>query len=151
MNKTADSILEHILQENSVRDPRIICREKLQELKKIDSESYQQALVYYNETLLPAITKNGDNCLTSWQKYGCFISNLQNPGTPVEIDTNGRLHDCHNPTPSDRMVLHMPNTASHRAVPITLPLHLSKAQGATLDLLVKGLHKLNRGNGADHD
>jgi hypothetical protein len=58
MNKTADSILEHILQENSVRDPRIICREKLQELKKIDSESYQQALVYYNETLLPAITKN---------------------------------------------------------------------------------------------
>ena len=44
----------------------------------------------------------------------------------------------------DRMVLHMPDITSHRALPITLPLEMSEAQAATYDLLVKGAHQLNK-------
>lgn len=151
MNKVADSILEDILQGNPVRDPRILCREQLQGLKETHPEGYQKSVDYYNEKLLPAITKDADNCLVYWQKYSCFIANLYNPGIPVEIDIDGIQHDYQNSTATDRMVLHMPDVTSQRAIPITLPVQLSKAQSATYDLLVTGSHQLHNRKEAKHD
>jgi len=151
MRKVADSILEDILQGNSVRDPRILCREQLQGLRQADLESYQKALAYYDQKLLPAITEDTENCLVYWQDYSCFIASLHSPGIPVEIDIHGIQHDCHNPTPTDRMVLHMPDVTSQRTIPITLPLQLSRAQSATYDLLVTGSHQLHRREEAKHD
>jgi hypothetical protein len=144
MKDVADAILADILGKKSVRDPREICRKQLQNLKQDDHNAYQKALAYYEETLLPEITQNDKDCLVAWQKYGCFVANLRDPGSPVEIDTSGNLHDYNDPTPMDRMVLHIPDITSHRALPITLPLEMSEAQAATYDLLVKGAHQLNK-------
>ncbi len=146
MQENADKILDDSLKNNSVRDPRTICREQLQDLKQTDFNAYQKALDYYKERLLPQIIENSEDCLVSWQKYGCFVANLRDPGLPIEIDTAGNLHDYESPTATDRMLLHLPTITSHRALPITLPLELSEAQNATYGLLIKRAHQINKDN-----
>ena len=145
MKKNADTILEEMLENKPVRDPRIICREQLQKLREIDRRAYQKALNYYEETLLSEITGGKENCLSSWENYACFVANLCDPGIVVEIDTDGNQLNREDPTFADRMLLHMPEVTSRRAIAVTLPLELSVAQDATYQLLVKGSHQLKGG------
>ena len=111
-------------------------------MKADKPEAYRKAVAYYENDLVPSIAEAGDDPLMAWQRFGCRIAELTVTGTPIEIDATGRRRPYAPPTPLDRLVLHLPQESSGRALVVGLPPELSAAQLATYDLLVGGRQKV---------
>ena len=142
LHDRADRIFEEALGQTGVKDPREFYRTRLREMKADNPEAYRDAVAYYENDLVPSIAEAGDDPLMAWQRFGCRVAELTVPGTPIEIDATGRRRPYAPPTPPDRMVLHIPQGSSSRALVVGLPPELSAAQLATYDLLVGGRQKM---------
>ena len=143
----ADQRFKQALEDSGARDPREYYRERLRELKQTDADAYARAVDYYRETLIPLVATGDGDPLAAWREYGRYVAELTAPGHTVEVDTTGRSHSYHPPTPQDRMVLHVPEARNARALLVGLPGNPSPAQMATYDLLVLGKQKLRTGPG----
>ncbi len=142
LHDRADQIFEDALGKTGAKDPREFYRKRLREMKAENPDAYGEAVVYYQNELVPSIAEAGDDPLMAWQQFGCRMAELTVTGTPIEIDTTGRRRPYAPPTPADRMVLHIPQGSKGRALIIGLPPELSAAQLATYDLLVAGRQKM---------
>ena len=136
--ETADSLLEQALQESGARDPRKFYRERLVELKERNVEGYQEAVRYFETTLVTAIASGKESPLDAWTEYGRRLAELTAPGRTVAIDATGRSRPYQPPNTSDDLVLHLPHASGGRALLVALPKELSNAQRATYDWLVAG-------------
>ena len=142
LHDRADQIFEDALGKTGAKDPREFYRKRLREMKEENPDAYGEAVAYYQNELVPSIAEAGDDPLMAWQRFGCRMAELTVTGTPIEIDTTGRRRPYAPPTPTDRMVLHIPQGSKGRALIIGLPPELSAAQLATYDLLVAGRQKM---------
>jgi hypothetical protein len=142
LHDRADRIFEEALGQTDAKDPREFYRTRLREMKADNPEAYRDAVAYYENDLVPSIAEAGDDPLMAWQRFGCRVAELTVTGTPIEIDATGRRRPYTPPTPPDRMVLHIPQGSSSRALVVGLPPELSEAQLATYDLLVGGRQKM---------
>ena len=142
LHDRADRIFEEGLRQTGAKDPREFYRTRLRKMKVDNPDAYRDAVAYYENDLVPSIAEAGDDPLMAWQRFGCRVAELTVAGTPIEIDANGRRRPYAAPTPPDRMVLHIPQGSSGRALVVGLPPELSAAQLATYDLLVGGRQKL---------
>ena len=142
LHDRADRIFEEALGQTGAKDPREFYRARLREMKADNPEAYREAVAYYENDLVPSIAEAGDDPLMAWQRFGCRVAELTVTGTPIEIDATGRRRPYAPPTPLDRLVLHLPQESSGRALVVGLPPELSAAQLATYDLLVGGRQKM---------
>ena len=138
----ADALLEQVLQQTGARDPREFYRERMRELKERDRGAYDQAVRYFEETLIPSIASGEAEPLVAWTEYGRRLAELSAPGRTVSIDPSGRAGPYSSPSGPDALVLHLPQAAGGRALLVGLPRALSEAQRATYDWLVMGRQKL---------
>ena len=142
LHDRADRIFEEALGQTGAKDPREFYRARLREMKADNPEAYREAVAYYENDLVPSIAEAGDDPLMAWQRFGCRVAELTVTGTPIEIDATGRRRPYAPPTPLDRLVLHLPQESSGRALVVGLPPELFAAQLATYDLLVGGRQKV---------
>lgn len=144
----AEERFQEALVRTGARDPREYYRERLRELKRLSPDAYEEAVRYYEETLLTSIAGEGADPLEAWWAYGRRIAELLAEGRTVEIDASGRSHPYDPPTPRDRMVLHLPDGTKGRAMVVSLPSDPSAAQMASYDLLVAGRQRLREPAGS---
>jgi hypothetical protein len=134
----ADRKLEAALGAAGARDPREFYRDRLRELKQNDRVAYDQAVVYYRDTLVPAVAGGADP-LPAWTEYGRKLAELTAPGRTMMVDHTGAAAPYRAPAPADWLILHLPEgRGAGRALVVGLPAELSRAQRATYDLLVSG-------------
>lgn len=124
------------------RDPRGFYRDTLRELKEVNPGGYQEAVVHFQETLVPSIASGEAEPLGAWREYGRLLAELMGPGRTVAIDDSGKA-DPYDPRVSmDRLVLHLPDDKKSRALLVSLPPDPTTAQLAAYQLLVKGKQRL---------
>lgn len=138
----ADARLDEALRETGAPDPRAPCRERLRELKERDPGAYENAVRYFEETLVPSIASAGAEPLSAWLEYGRHLADLSASGRTVTVDASGRARPYDGSTAGDALVLHLPHRAAGRALLVGMPRELSDAQRATRDWLVSGRQKL---------
>ena len=138
----AEDILDEALEATGARDPREYYRQRLREIRQSSSAAYDDAVAYYQETLVPSIAEGRADPLPAWTEYGRTLSALLAPGRTVSIDRTGRAEPYEAPVEPDRLVLHLPDGRKTRAMLVGLPIDLSDAQRATFDWLVQGRQRL---------
>ncbi len=141
-NKRADRALEGALERAGARDPREFYRERLRELKAANPEGYEDAVSYYRDSLIPDIASGGVEPIAAWTEYGRRLASALAPGRTVAVDGSGRAHPYETPAPPDRLILHLPDDKSARALLVGLPPEPTPAQRAAYDVLVRGRQKL---------
>jgi len=135
--KRAEERLEAALAEGGARDPREFYRERLRELKRVDSDAYEKAVAYYRDTLIPEVATGATEPLAAWTEYGRRLAASLAPGRTVTVDVSGRSSPYDGPS-STGLVLHLPDAKGSRALLVGLPAEPSPAQRATYDVLVAG-------------
>ncbi len=139
----ADRRFEEARERAGARDPRDYYRTALRELKPVAPDSYEKAVKYFQEVLVPSIASGQTEPLHAWREYGRLIAELSVEGRTVAVDETGRSEPFSSDAPLDRLVLHLPNGKRGKALLVSLPPTLSAAQRASVDLLVKGKHQLS--------
>lgn len=134
----ADRRFEAALAARGARDPREFYRDQLRALRERDQPAFEQAVRYYERTLIPNVAREDSDPLAEWLEYGRVLAELTAPGRTVQVDPSGAATAYEPPVPVDRLVLHLPAASREAAAPIGLPARLSPAQRATFDLLVRG-------------
>jgi hypothetical protein len=137
----ADEALEAAIAEAGARDPREFYRERLRELKRVNTDNYEMAVAYYRDTLIPEVAEGKTEPLAAWTEYGRRLADWVAPGRAVSVDRTGFAHEYAGPEP-DRLVLHLPREKGGRALLVGLPASLSEAQRATYRVLVEGKQRL---------
>jgi hypothetical protein len=138
LKELADRRFAEAVRETGSRDPRDFYRTRLREIRDRDESAFREALDYFESVLVPGVAREGSDPIGEWLDYGCFLANLLEPGSPVEIDRSGRSRPYRRPVPTDHLVLHLPTSGRERALAVGLPPELSEAQRATYRLLVRG-------------
>lgn len=133
----ADRALEDALARTGARDPREFYRQRLRALKQSDPSSYEEAVRYYRETLIPDVAGGEGDPLEAWTEYGRRLAEWTAPGRTVAVDATGRAEPFQPPA-GDRLILHLPDAAGDQAILVGLPPQLTPAQRATYDVLVAG-------------
>lgn len=133
----AEERFERALRESGGRDPRDFYRERLRSLRDQEPEAYERAVRYYRAELIPRVAAEGSDPLGEWLEYGRYLAAASAEGETVQIDPTGRSEPYRRPVAGDRLVLHLPHSARHPALPVGIPPDLSPAQEATYDLLVR--------------
>ena len=143
LTKKAEQLLLTALETTGARDPREFYRDQLRELRELSLEKYEDAVTYYEGTLIPSIASDEVDPLHAWAKYGRLLALALAPGETVQIDETGRASSYVEDSGFDlsSMMLHMPNDTSSKATVVTLPSTLSEAQKATYQVLVAGKQK----------
>ncbi|MGD2121293.1 MAG: hypothetical protein PVJ76_06100 [Gemmatimonadota bacterium] len=139
----ADRRFLSALEETGARDPRDYYRKALRGLKESNPHGYQKAVGYYQEVLVPSITKGEVEPLRAWRDYGRLIAEVTAPGRTVAIDETGRASPFHPEVPMETLVIHLPEARGARALLVSLPPTPSAAQRATYELLIAGRHRLS--------
>ena len=99
VSEQADRRLAEALAASGARDPREFYRERLRELREENSDRYDEAVVYYSETLLPSIASGAMNPLHAWTEYGRRLAVALAPGETVRVDESGlNSHGLNPPT-----------------------------------------------------
>ncbi len=138
----ADRRLDEALKDAGARDPREFYRERLRSLKQSNPEGYATAVAYYRDTLIPQVADGEGDPIAAWTEYGRRLAEAVTPGRTVAVDGTGRAEPYRAPAPRDRLILHLPDAKSGRALLVGLPTELTPAQRATYDVLVAGKLKL---------
>ncbi|CAN5728795.1 hypothetical protein BH23GEM8_BH23GEM8_22520 [soil metagenome] len=138
LKELADRRFAAAVRDTGARDPRDFYRARLREIRERDESAFGKALDYFEGVLVPGVAREGSDPIGEWLDYGCFLANLREPGSPVEIDRSGRSRPYRRPVPTDHLVLHLPTSGRERALAVGLPPELSEAQRATYRLLVRG-------------
>jgi hypothetical protein len=133
----ADQRFDDALKATGARDPRDHFRKVLTEMRASNPAAYKEALAYFTTRLIPAVAADGSDPVGEWLEYGRVLATLQAPGRTVQIDPTGRSTPYAPPIPIDRLVLHLPDATSAKAILVGLPPEMSPAQRAAYDLLVR--------------
>ncbi|MBT8398196.1 MAG: hypothetical protein HKO65_07330 [Gemmatimonadetes bacterium] len=138
----ADRVFSEALERTGARDPRDFYRKSLRGLRQVNPKGYQEAVAHYQDVLVPSIANGEAEPLQAWREYGRLIAEVTVSGRTVAIDETGRAQPYEPEVPMERLVLHIPDTKSGRAILVSLPPTPSSAQRATYELLVAGKHRL---------
>jgi len=138
----ADRVFLEALERTGARDPRDFYRKSLRGLRQVNPDGYEKAVAHFQEVLVPSIANGDAKPLQAWREYGRLIAEVTVSGRTVAIDETGRSFPFEAEAPLDRLVLHLPDTKSGRAILVSLPPTPSQAQRATYELLVAGKHRL---------
>jgi hypothetical protein len=149
MQEQADALLNDALAETGAADPRPRYRLLLSELKRQDPSAYDEAVSRFRDLVLPAIARREADPLTAWLDYGRHLAEKLAPGRTLALDEHGRSSPFGGPSPWKDLILHVPADPRARAILIGEPPRPSRAQRATIDLLVHGRVMLSAGSGAD--
>ena len=140
--KDADRALAEALERSGARDPRELSRERLRELRHNDVAAYEDAVTFYQETLVPTVASGETDPLLAWTEYSRKLAELAAPGRTVTIDTAGRSVAYEAPAPLEALLLHLPDAQNQKALVVGLPPELTGAQQAAYDWLVAGRRNL---------
>lgn len=139
-------------------DPRAAYRAHLRVLRERDGAAFERGVKAY-EALVQEIGAGGD-AGQAWLRYGAALAG-ETPGRTVAIDADGRAsawagQDDGQPSgddPRERdapgavpLILHIPDDARAPALPLAAPRTPSRAQNASLALLVEGRESLQPAN-----
>ena len=137
-SKEAEHRLTQALLDTGARDPRESYREMLRELKLKSEADYQHAVTGFQESVLTAIIDRGAEPLSSWLQFGQELAERLYPGRDVVIDETGRAR-AFAPPPSWRdLILHLPDEQRAKGMIVGLPPELTRAQRASVELLIQG-------------
>ena len=131
----AEARTDEAVQQSGFHDPRDVLRRRLKLLKENQPAAFTRALEYYDNDLVPRVADGADP-LDEWLEYGRQLGELTSPGRTVSIDASGRARPFRTLGGEQTLVLHIPNDTGVDVLPLAVPLELSPAQRATLDLLV---------------
>lgn len=139
----ANACLEDALATSPIQDPRSSYRDRLRTLKAQDSAAFERALRYFQDVLVPRVADQTRDPLAEWLEYGRLLAELSGPGRIVGIDAGGRarpheLVSDGSVSDGSALVLHLPDDARAGAFVLALPRRPTRAQQATVDLLVSG-------------
>jgi hypothetical protein len=143
VREEADRRFQEALERSGARDPRDYYRKALRELRNVDPGEYDRAVAHFQDVLVPSIANGESEPLWAWREYGRLIAELTVAGRTVSIDETGRAEPFDPDVPTDRLVLHLPDSKGSRAILVSLPPTPSSAQRATYDLLVAGKHRIS--------
>lgn len=133
----ADQRLDSALREAPVQDPRPHYRQALRQLKLLNPAGFERALRFFEEQLVPAVASDADP-LDAWLEYGRMIAAESGPGRIVEVGPSGRAHAADRERPGGGMLLWLPDDDGARAMVLRAPRPATRAQQATVELLVEG-------------
>lgn len=143
LKAAAEKALEEALEASGASDPRDAQRHNLRGLRQVNQGGYDEAVAYYQDTLVPSIASGEVEPLRAWRDYGRKLAELTVKGRTMEIDGTGRAQPCSEDPPLDSLVLHIPEgRGSTRAVLVSLPIRPTAAQEASYQLLVLGKQRL---------
>lgn len=131
----ADRALEEALQQRELADPRQPLRALLKELK--DTPAFDEAVRYYREELVPKVADGEADPLDGWLEFGRKLAALSGPGREVVIDPGGKSHVPSGRSADNHVILYLPDDPRQQILPLRLPRERSRAQEATLRLLVE--------------
>lgn len=126
------SSFEQQLEDSGTRDPRPTYRRLLRDLKESDPALYDEMVGVYETEV--------DDSLDRWLAFGRTLAGRCHPGRTVAIEEDGRARPV-DEVEDPAMILHLPDNARTRAVPVRVPAGPSPAQDATLDVLVHGRNR----------
>ncbi|MFW6206564.1 MAG: hypothetical protein ACOC5J_01370 [Gemmatimonadota bacterium] len=133
----ADARLEAALQDADLADPRPRYREALRHLRDRDPDTFDEAIRYFENELIPAVAGEADP-LAAWLEYGRRLARALGDGRLMELDATGRARPVTDPAEARGLVLHLPDDTGTPALALRHPKELSKAQQAAVELLVEG-------------
>ncbi len=131
----ADRALEEALQQRELADPRQPLRARLRELK--ETAAFDEAVRYYREELVPKVAGGEVDPLEGWFEFARKLAALSGPGTEVVIDRGGKSHQPSGRSADHDVILYLPDDPRQHILPLRLPRERSRAQEATLRLLVE--------------
>jgi hypothetical protein len=149
MQERADELLNEALAETGAPDPRPRLRLLLSELKRQDPSAYDEAVTRFRDLVLPSIAGGEAEPLTAWLDYGRHLAETLAPGRTLSLDEHGRGSPLVGPASWKDLILHVPTDSRARAILIGEPPRPTRAQQATIELLVHGRVMLGAAAGAD--
>jgi hypothetical protein len=141
--------LNEALSETGAMDPRPRYRILLSELKRRDPAAYDEAVSRFRDAVLPSIARRETDPLVAWLEYGRHLAEKLAPGRTLSLDEHGRSSTLAGPPSWKALVLHVPTDTRTRAILIGEPPEPTRAQRATVELLVHGRVTSSVGSGAD--
>jgi hypothetical protein len=121
----------------------------LSELKRQDPSAYDEAVSRFRDSVLPSIARRETDPLTAWLDYGRHLAEKLAPGRTLSLDAHGRSSPLAGPASWRDLILHVPADARTRAILIGEPPKPTRAQRATVELLVNGRVMLGSGSAGD--
>ena len=134
LRTTAEARLEQAAAALGLADPRPPYRDRLRLLRDTHPDAFQRAIAHYETQVLPAMA-TGD-AIVAWLGYAQFLTGLTADGTLHVIDESGRAAVYTPPLAPNSLALFVPEDTAEAVLVAASPLHISRAQQATLDLLV---------------
>jgi hypothetical protein len=132
--------------ETGARDPREYYRGLLRDLRGEDPDGYRELVARYEAEVVGAIGTGEADPLEAWLAFGAALATrVAGPGALLSVDAAGAASPADPPYRWDQLLLHLPEGRGRAsggrsgiALPVGLPPELSRAQKATVDLLVHG-------------
>ena len=133
----AEARLESALENDGVRDPRPGYRTLLKRLRQQDPDAFSASIRYFEEELLPAVAGDADP-LKAWLAYGQRLARALAPGRLMEVGPSGRAHAVEEAPEARALLLYLPDEDTLPAIVLRYPRPSTRAQDATVELLVEG-------------
>jgi len=133
-DRIADRRFAEALEETGTRDPRDYFRDRLRALREDDRAAYDEAIRFYRERVVEAIS-GGEDPIRAWRSYGLHLAERTAPGRTVQIDPEGGGTPYEADAPWDALIIHLPDAVRAPATILGMPAQLSPAQRATCDIL----------------
>lgn len=134
MRARAEARLAEAARVQGIVDPRPSYRERLRQLREEQPQSFDRAVLHYEQEVLPALTERDP--LPVWLEYGSYLASMTSPGDVVRIDEEGRAA-AWTPGSAAGLVLHIPGDTAAGVMVLSRPVEMSAAQTATVALLVE--------------
>ncbi len=96
---------------------------------------FGEATRRYEEHLVPTLASDGEDPVTAWLEYGCWLAQRVSPGEVVEIDATGRARPVRQMQAEGMLYLHLPSDPKRKALVILAPREPSRPQKETIALL----------------
>jgi hypothetical protein len=131
----AENRTETAVAESGFEDFRPAFRERLRRLREDKPAAFAAALRYYEDRLLPVVADESSDAVVEWVAYGQRLGELTSAGNTLSIDETGRARP-YSEVGSHLLTLHIPNDTSAEVLALLVPRELSRAQRATVELLL---------------
>lgn len=136
LSERASRLTEEALTSVGMADPRPLYRDLLRTLKATDGEGFVEASERFQSAVLPAIGDGADP-VSEWLGYGRWLATRSRAGRFVSVDATGRATDAPDAHRPADVLLHIPDQAKQPVYLLASPSQPSRAQQATLELLVR--------------
>ena len=130
--------LAQSLEAAGAMDMRARYRDALRALKMRDADAYAQATRYFESNIQPRLASDAEDPLNVWIDYGCKLGELSGGGRITAIDATGRAIPYAPPPPRGTLLLYLRDDTRTGNLVLLEPATASRAQAATISLLVEG-------------